>query len=480
MTIGATDAPAMSGRPALQIARRVRSQHRFSFDGQDNDVVRLPRGAVTRLIQQLADMARSSVQQIALAPRTEATDAFADAVWRSLADDDRRGVDVKCLYLLPSGRADVESGAGSRYEVRKLPLQQLIEEPAALPVNNVWLIDGATVVSQDPQGSPHWQVSTRPADVVRFRETWNRLWSRAASPIVSPSGRIDLAEQLVRTADTMATIAPMSCSRPTYGQASCAWYHGAWQHLRLFNMVSSPDWHSPFYERSFDSLFQGFNGTEQPNVLIPGTADYTLLAYVMHASAKAGTDARITVVDRCRTPLLACQWYSQRLSGQEARGTADLDVHESDVLDVPVKDRRYDVITTDGFLTRLEAQSAEEVVRAWHGQLAPGGTVITTVRIHPLDAPRGSMLDEVSDFALRARDRALRWRRYLKSQVNEITTAAQQYAVSMRSQDLGDVPKVLGMFTSAGFEIEDHSLQSVPGELRPATYLQIVARRPSD
>ncbi|MDN3351646.1 hypothetical protein [Actinomadura sp. DC4] len=465
----------------MRIARRVRSQHRFSFDGQDTDVVRLPPAAVTRLIQQLASTVTSSVHQIVpLAPRFEAADAFSDTVWRSLAEDEERNVQVKRLHLLPSGRGDQDLAdprdESPRYEVRGLPIQQLIdEEPAALPLSNVWLIDGTTVVTQEPQGSPFWQVSTRTADVERFREMWNRLWSRAETTWESVPAGLDLTEQLVLSADTMATIAPFSCIQPTDGRSTCSWYHGVWQHLRLFNMVSSPDWHSPFYEHALDQAFHGLAGEKQPRVLITGTADYTLLAYVLRAAANARADAGITVVDRCRTALLSCQWYSQRWATQEALGTCTVDVREADVLEIAPDPVRYHLITTDGFLTRLETSTAKEVIRSWHELLEPGGTVITTVRVHPLDAPRGSVLDEVSDFALRARDRAQRWRRYLKSRVNDITSAAQQYALSMRSQDLGDAATIGRLFAEQGFKIRYSSLNSVPGELRPATYIQIIA-----
>ncbi len=135
------------------------------------------------------------------------------------------------------------------------------------------------------------------------------------------------------------------------------------------------------------------------------------------------------------------------------------------------------MITTDAFLTRFERPEAERIIAAWHRLLNPGGVVVTTVRIHPLDAPRGGALDEVSDFTIRARDRAARWRPYIRIRLDELTTAARQYAMQMRSYDLGDVPAIRKLFAGAGFTIEHDQTARVPGELRPATYLRIVARK---
>jgi hypothetical protein len=209
-----------------------------------------------------------------------------------------------------------------------------------------------------------------------------------------------------------------------------------------------------------------------------------MLAYVLTAAYSVRVSADVEILDRCRTPLIACEWYSRwcsdRRDAPADMGQHSLAVHEMDVLHADrLLTSQYDLITTDAYLTRFEPSDAREVIRIWHRLLRPGGSVVTTVRLHPLDAPRGAILDEVSDFTLRAQEAAGRWRRYLQAGIDELTTAARQYAVSMRSYDLGDAAAVTRMLISAGFKIECSELGAAHGELRPVTYLRVVATKPA-
>lgn len=49
---------------------------------------------------------------------------------------------------------------------------------------------------------------------------------------------------------------------------TCTWYHSVWQYLRVIDKVSSPEWHSIFYEKCFNKLFKE---KENPKILISGT-----------------------------------------------------------------------------------------------------------------------------------------------------------------------------------------------------------------
>src|SRR6266851_2389065 len=467
-----------SSSPALRAARRVRSQFRFSFDGQDGDIVRIPPGNATRLVQQLANTVTSRVLQIVpLTAHSRAAGAFSDTVWRSLAGDSGTDVEVQRLYLVPPGGTPPEPDQqAGRFQVRSASVREFIRaEPGEMPDANLWLIDDSVVVSEEPDEFPHWQVSARLSDVRRFREMWQQLWDRRDEGLAQPDS---FAEPLARSADMMATTAKMSCDGHMYTEGTCSWYHGVWQHLRLFDLVSSPSWHAAFYREALSSALRhraSVGATQgRPRVLLTGTADYSMLAYVLNSAVLAQIPVDVRVMDVCRTPLIACQWYA-RLRGVQvvtdpdaspdaAAGPGDrsrISVCEMDVREAQDPAGRtalgseYDVITTDAFLTRFEPDESGRIVAAWRNLLAPGGVVVTTVRVHSLDAARGGILDEVSDFVLRARDRAARWRPYMQTRLDELTVAARKYATQMRSYDLGDPAEIRDLFDTGGFDVED-------------------------
>ena len=487
MTQMAESPPA--GDLALQAARRVRTQFRFGFDSHDNEVVRVPPGNATRLTQQLANTVQHKLLQIVpLGAHSETAGAFANAVWQSVAADAERRVAVQRLYLVPPGYfppQDEQDESADRskgwLQVRSLSLRDITDESLALPITNLWLIDDSAVVSEVPDGLSRWQVSARSSDVERFRYTWQRLWELASARATATSTAV-LTEPLLQSADAMATVAKMACRKPLYGQETCTWFHGVWQYLRLFDMVTSPDWHADFFTSALSDILKPFGDMDpgqRVNALITGSADYSMPAYVLSVADRVGARTNLHILDRCRTPLVACEWYFRnRDAGGHDRRWHSLRVHEMDMASARRLGRsRYDLIATDSYLTSFELSQAVEAAKIWYDLLRPGGAVITTVRLHPLDVPRGAGLDEVSDFTLRAQAAAERWRIYLKAGVGELTAAARLYAISMRSYDLGDADAVLNVFCNAGFKIEHQELGKTHGELREATHLRLVARK---
>jgi hypothetical protein len=445
MTIDADVRPESAGAETLQIARRVRSQFRFSFDDQDQNLVRLPSGNITRLVQQIAPTVRKSVRQIVtLADRGQVTESFPNAVWQSLADDPVLPVQVQRLYLLAPGDLMPEpERVSGQFQVKNATVRDFIDaQPTSLPVRNSWLIDEIVVISEEPDSPGYWQVSTRPVDAQRFKIVWGKLWNRERND----TGELDtLSEPLAQSADMMATIAKMSCSKHLYAGGTCAWYHSIWQYLRLFDLVSSPAWHADFFSKALDEalsrLAEAATPDRHPRVLITGTADYSMLAYVLRSAERTGVALDVTVMDQCRTPLIACQWYARLrdILPNAAPSASRVDIWERDIFEFldekagPEGEAQFDVIATDAFLTRFKPKKAAQITRIWNRLLALGGSLITTTRIHPLDNPRGGILDEVSSFAMRARDRATRWGPYLQVRLDDLTAGARQYAMQIRS-----------------------------------------------
>jgi hypothetical protein len=139
----------------------------------------------------------------------------------------------------------------------------------------------------------------------------------------------------------------------------------------------------------------------------------------------------------------------------------------------------YDIIATDSFLTRFSPEECEHVVDTWNALLAPGGVVVTTVRLRPYDQPYDEVSDEVSDFAARARKAAQRWRPYLRAGVDEITADARQYARRISCSDLGGEESVTMLFKRHGFDINYSEPATCRGETCNTQYLRIVATKTS-
>lgn len=281
-----------------------------------------------------------------------------------------------------------------------------------------------------------------------------------------------LTDALAEWSQTAFVTAPLSCTHDHVDGESCAWYHGPWSALRVLDVVSSPTWHKDFYIRALEEI----RTNPVRRVLISGAADFSMLAFI-YAAWKGLPAPRVDVVDLCRTPLDACQWYARR-SG------ATVAVHQQDILagftaDVPSDGGcKFELIVADALLTRFDSREAGDVLANWYSTLRPGGAVITTVRLHPRDRFIRSE-QSVDLFVGRVTELARRHHETLKIGVAELTEAARQYAWNMTSFDHGDVDHVTKMFTAAGFDVVGCEKALVAGEIVPTEYARICARRPS-
>jgi len=297
--------------------------------------------------------------------------------------------------------------------------------------------------------------------------TWNSFWSRSEDTLESARA-VDLEEPLVLSADLIRGVADVLCTHDHVDRDSCSWYHGSWQYLRLLNMVSTPTWHSSFY---LDHIRKGIEGRSSPKVLITGTADYSMFAYVDAAARLGGCAPTIQVVDLCPTPLFACSWYAKRV--QRPVTTVERDILQ--LGEAPL-DEPCDVICTDAFLTRFSTEDVTLIAQVWASNLRPGGKLVTTVRVHPRSLPGRSSEEAVRDFRERAQQRSQRWETFLDIASPDIGELADAYARRMQSTNLGDEERILESLRDAGFEITSSALAEVDGELYPTTYLRVTCQ----
>lgn len=115
-----------------------------------------------------------------------------------------------------------------------------------------------------------------------------------------------IQKQLIQSCDQMYELAKENCKGSYLDNNSCEWYHSAWQYLRVLDKVSSPTWHFDFYYEEFNRLV-----TNDTNILVSGTADYSILALIYFVASKKNVSPKIWVCDICNTPLSICQSFAE-------------------------------------------------------------------------------------------------------------------------------------------------------------------------
>jgi hypothetical protein len=464
----------------VEMARRILAALRARQDGRDPLITHLPASAMSEFGRVVASSARRSVKQII--PFRDAWDpaAFEHLMWRQRGRD----IEVSRLYVVP------HRGLGGEKLAQQLSLDQAggitatvayvsqVPEERQRGLGGLWLIDETTVAQASTASSmaadsePYWTISRREADVHQANELWAGLASVAQPEHAANRSAIDLEEPLVMSADLISDVAQILCTGDHVDPEGCGWYHGAWQYLRLLDLVSTPTWHSSFYTRAMGSLLTALPTAE---ILITGTADYSVFAYIDAIARSTGAAPRVTVLDLCATPLFACRWYGKRIGRPVTTVAEDLLTGT-----ISTSPGAWDAVITDAFLTRFSNEDSLRVINLWASLLRPAGRLITTIRVHAR-SPLGRTPDEaVNDFRSRARHRADRWQSFLDKSPDEIAEVAETYAARMRSTDVGDCDAIRALFASSPLEIEEEALQEVPGELHPTTYLELVARRGKD
>lgn len=288
----------------------------------------------------------------------------------------------------------------------------------------------------------------------------------------------DLGEPLATTAPLAEMVAPVLCRADHGARDNCSWYHGFWQYLRIFKLVSTPHRHADFF---FDAF--GFLAREghYRRVLVSGAADYAMLAHVLWAYRKEDAAADITVLDLCETPLFLCKWYAKQAS-------AAVDTHASDILDRE-SGEPFDVICTHSFLSRFPSARRKDLISKWRQLLRPGGKVVSTTRINLSRAPEcaGFTPGQVRAFRERVFEEARLWRDILGIDPDEMADRAQLYAERTVHYPTTRREELTRLFEAGGFTLDRLNLPVLPGNVsarqsgpsthQNATYAEFVASR---
>lgn len=179
-----------------------------------------------------------------------------------------------------------------------------------------------------------------------------------------------LIEPLEESAPLARELAEQHCDQAD-PETSCLLYHSAWQYFRLIRLIRTIAADDDFLLSALQNLAS--TGLFD-RVLISGSADYGMLARVIHAYRKVGREPRVTLVDICRTPLELNRWLAQREG-------ANLNIVHSNILEF-ASEQPFDLICTHSFVGRFYGRRSQ-LLKVWRGLLRPGGQIVTTTRIRP-------------------------------------------------------------------------------------------------
>lgn len=291
-------------------------------------------------------------------------------------------------------------------------------------------------------------------------------WFNATLYSISDLPNHFLHEPLMLSADMVSEAAKVLCGYDHMNSESCFWYHSVWQYLRLCNMVSTPTWHNDFY---LNKLNDSYNGLENIRVLISGCADYSTLSYAIFVAKEKNLKVEYDVLDLCETPLFACRWYGKETNSK-------VNTFKKSIFDLDEVEK-YNLITTDAFLTRFTKSETLDILNRWNKALKKSGHVVTTVRIHDEKhiCPKHPSKEVVAEFKNKALKRAQIWGRYINCEPEEIAYRAEKYASTMISNPIGTKEEILKAFADANFEIIDLEDVELQGELYLSRYLRIYA-----
>jgi len=229
--------------------------------------------------------------------------------------------------------------------------------------------------------------STRTEDIVRYtgRETWGDSMhghadaadqlSALLAPIMDSQRLIrEIDEPLGRSAPLAFEAAQRLCD-PEAGH-DCRAYHAVWQYLRHTDVWRSIRTDGTLFVAAAERLARE---GRLANVLVSGSADYSMLAHIAHGGRRGGAQPAIDVLDQCATPLHMNEWYA-------AGRNLVVRVFQSKALSFE-PDRQYDLICTHSFLIMQPFAERAALFRKWSEWLRPGGRLCFSDRISTHDTP---------------------------------------------------------------------------------------------
>ena len=243
----------------------------------------------------------------------------------------------------------------------------------------------------------------------------------------------------------------------------CSWYHGAWQYLRLLNMVAVPPWYE-FYHSALRKVL-----VERPHarVLIAACADYGMLSTLHDAIDSCDASPNIEIYDICKTPLQSCEWYARR------HGFTVHCVCDNLLTSASLPRHSFDLVVTDEFLTVIKGSDKPIITRRWEELLSPDGTLVTTAMIGRETTPQ--LRQGYAERAKRLIEESPRLSAVLGLSVRELSERTDRFADLHTRHMMSGEGELKNLFSD--FKLS-FAPTGTPGEcVNPTDSFQIVACR---
>ena len=288
-----------------------------------------------------------------------------------------------------------------------------------------------------------------------------------------------LEEPVAESAPLAREFARRYCRRDPATSTDCAWYHGFWQYMRVMNVAKTSGGHVTFLVEALRDLARS---ERYRQVLVSGSADYSMPAHVLFAYQQDGAAPNLHVLDRCETPIALTRWYAAR-KGVPVNG------YVSDILSFDCA-QPFDAVLTNSFLGYFDLRGRKQLFACWARLLRPGGKLILTNRIRPGSGydPVGFTPDQTRVFCETVRREAEERRDALGIDSDEMVRLAAAYAAHFRSIPVRSAGEIVDLLRTSGFCVDrlDTALAvgrtgngtvSGPSTAERADYVRLIATR---
>lgn len=255
---------------------------------------------------------------------------------------------------------------------------------------------------------------------------------------------LDIEEPILEAFPIMVEAAECYC-RPAGKSEICYVYHRLWPYRRLAGAAKRELGRAAPIIHALRTVARE---SRLKRVLISGSADYALLARVVHACRAEGIEPEVTVLDLCEAPLHINRWYAKRIGADVRTVCSDVCRFEAEA--------PFDAVVTDVFLTRIPPEQRPLVARTWRDALRVGGVVVTK---EPVSSEFPSGTRRVSEAEVDAKVAAISRRLEPHGDLipidgQELETYVRAYFSAQLSYPFGSPGEIRALFESNGFEIE--------------------------
>lgn len=261
-------------------------------------------------------------------------------------------------------------------------------------------------------------------------------------------------------------LAEKYCNGSYVNKLDCKWYHQSWLYLKLVQLVSHPTWQQDFYYETITNELSNFTDSKF-TILISGAADFEMFALLESIKNNfKDISCEIFFLDLCLTPLLVTRKYAEFKGGTPR-------LVKGNIFQLPFRNRAFNLIISDAFLTRFSNEIKEYVISEWKRVLKENGSIITTIRLEA-NLPKNKTFKASSNqriiYIIKTIFRAI------KRGLSPIKLAryASNYSKNIISYPFSDISQISTLFDE--FKI-DISTKKTKGEMKKTLYANIHAKK---